>query len=269
VRSIPLSSLFSLCVALLLGTALPAHAGKVLDRVVKSDTLRVGMSGDQPPMNVLARGGATIGLEPDLAKVIALGMGVRLEIVSLPFGELESALRRGRVDMVMSGMSITPERARRMAFVGPYLLSGKSLLTRAGALADADGTGDLDDPRVRIAVLANSTSESFVKEYAPNAAVVPVATYDEGVRRIIAGEAAAMVADMPACSFAVLRNPDAGLIALTEPLKIEPIAIAVDARDAEFRNLLQNYLDSIEGSGVERALKDKWFRSGDWLRLLP
>lgn len=265
----PARSLLALFAASLLCFAQPGLAGKVLDRVVRTDTLRVGMSGDQPPMNVTARGGATIGLEPDLAKVIALGMDVKLEIVNLPFGELESALRKGTIDMIMSGMSITPERARSMAFVGPYLLSGKSLLTRAGALESADETGDIDNPAVRIAVLANSTSESFVKEYAPKAKIVAVATYDEAVKKVIAGEATAMVADMPACSFALLRNPDAGLIALTEPLKIEPIAIAVDASDAEFRNLVQNYLDAIEGSGLEEALNKKWFRESDWLRLLP
>jgi len=262
-------SLPALFAAALLVFAQPGLAGKVLDRVVRTDTLRIGMSGDQPPMNAIARSGATIGLEPDLAKVLAFGMGVKPEIVNIPFGELESALREGKIDMIMSGMSITPERARTMAFVGPYLLSGKSLVTRAGALENADETGDIDNAAVKIAVLANSTSESFVKEYAPKAKVVPVATYDEAVKKVISGEATAMVADMPACSFAVLRNPGAGLVALTEPLKIEPIAIAVDASDAEFRNLVQNYLDAIEGSGVAEELNKKWFEQSDWLGLLP
>jgi polar amino acid transport system substrate-binding protein len=196
-------------------------------------------------------------------------MGVDLQIVNLPFAELESALRKGRIDMIMSGMSITPERARTMTFVGPYMMSGKSLVTRAGLLEDADDTGDIDNPAVKIAVLGRSTSESFVREYAPKSQVVIVANYEEAVRKLIDGEVAAMVADMPACSFALLRHPDAGLIALEEPLRIEPIGIAVDARDAEFGNLLQNYVDTIEGSDLGASLAEKWFANDAWLSRLP
>lgn len=149
------------------------------------------------------------------------------------------------------------------------VVRGKSLLTRAGALADTGSTEDIDEPRVRNAVLANSTSGSFVKEFAPNAAVVAVATDEDGVRKILTGEAIAMVADLPACSSGVLRNPHAALLALTEPLRIEPIAIARDASDAEFRNLLQNCLEAIDGSGAGRAFKDRRLRAGDWLQLPP
>lgn len=249
--------------------AQPAFAGKVLDRVVRTDTLRVGMSGDQPPLNVIARDGATIGLEADLARLIAFGMGVELQIVNMPFAELEPALKKGKIDMIMSGMSITPERARSMAFIGPYMMSGKSLVTRAGLLEEADETGDIDSPAVSIAVLGRSTSESFVREYAPSAKVVAVANYEEGVRKLLDGEVAAMVADMPACAFALLRHPDAGLIALDEPLQIEPIGIAVDARDAEFRNLLQNYVDVVRDSELGAGLSGKWFDDDEWLSLLP
>ena len=82
-------------------------------------------------------------------------------------------------------------------------------------------------------------------------------------------EVAAMVADMPSCAFAQLRHPDAGLIALDEPLQIEPIGIAVDARDAEFRNLLQNYVDVVRDSELGAGLSERWFDDDEWLSLLP
>lgn len=262
-------SVVAFLAAMLLSFASLGWAGSVLDRVTKTNVIKVGMSGDQAPMNAKARDGSTIGLEVDFATALALAMGLDLEIVNIPFGDLEEALRKGKVDMVMSGMAITPERAKKMAFVGPYMLSGKSLVTKIGSLAAADETADIDSAEIKIAVLANSTSQSFVEKYAPKAKVVKVANYDEGVKMLIGDEVSAMVADMPACVLAVLRNPDAGLVTTTTPLKLEPIGIAVDARDEEFRNLVQNYVVGLERTGIVDALRKKWFESAEWVRLLP
>jgi len=254
-------------VLFLLATAV--NAGAVLDRNVESGTIRIGMSGDQPPMNARAINGQTIGLEVDYANLLARAIGVDLEIVNVPFGELESALRDGKIDVVMSGMSITPERARTMAFVGPYLMSGKSLVTRQSVLAAADDPEDISRKEVKIAVLANSTSQSFVERHASAATVVPVANYDEAIQMLIKDEVSAMVADMPACLLAVLRNPQAGLMTTTQPLKIEPIGLALDASDAQLHNLLENYVGALERSGVMGMLRKKWFENGDWIKLLP
>ena len=60
-------------------------AGEVLDRIAKTETLRVGMSGSQPPFNVHNRDGDLIGMEVDIANLLAGAMNVKLEIVEKPF----------------------------------------------------------------------------------------------------------------------------------------------------------------------------------------
>ena len=115
-----------------------------LARILSSGTLRVGMSGNQPPLNFKGKDGSMMGLEVDLAGTLAALMKVELEIVQKPFGELLGALQKGEMDLVMSGMTITAERNLKVAFVGPYYLSGKSILTRSTALAQADDAEDLD-----------------------------------------------------------------------------------------------------------------------------
>jgi len=90
------------------GFAISAHAADapVLKRVLESGQLRVGMTGNQPPMNVKTRTGAFIGLDVDLANLMANSMGVKLTMVPIPFPQLLGALQAGEVDMVMSNMSI-------------------------------------------------------------------------------------------------------------------------------------------------------------------
>ena len=251
-------------------TASPATAqAPVLNRVLKSRTLRVGMSADQPPLNAKSKTGQMIGLEVDLAKGLAYALGFELEIVQEPFGQLLGALKKGKVDMVMSGVDITAERSRDFLFVGPYMLSGKSLVTTSKALAGASTVDDINTKDVIFVALKNSTSEAFVKRHMPKAKLVRVDDYEAGVQMVMDGKASAMVADVPACALAVLRNPDAGLVTLEEPLSVEPMGIAVSAKDPRFYNLIDNYVDAVEATGILSALRQKWFEDPSWLEELP
>jgi polar amino acid transport system substrate-binding protein len=266
-------SLFTITImalgALTFSTPAGAQDGATLDRVVTSDTLRVGMSGNQPPFNMRGRSGQLMGLEVDLATILAAAMDVELEIVTRPFGELMGALAAGDVDMVVSGMAITPRRARSAAFVGPYMLSGKSILTNSTALAAADSADDINRRNLKLAALENSTSQEFIERYVPDAQLVSIQDYDAGVQMVLNDEVDALVADMPITLLSLLRYPDAGLATLDQPLTIEPIGIAVAASDHQFRSLVQNYIDTLEGTGILEALRAKWLEDGSWIAALP
>ncbi|MCH2110866.1 MAG: transporter substrate-binding domain-containing protein, partial [Polyangiaceae bacterium] len=67
--------------------------------IVQRGTLRVAMSGDQPPFNAVSRSGEYLGFEVDLASALARSIGVELEIVELPFAELLPAVEQHQVDM--------------------------------------------------------------------------------------------------------------------------------------------------------------------------
>jgi polar amino acid transport system substrate-binding protein len=246
-----------------------AQNAPVLSRILDSGTLRVGMSGTQPPFNVMSRTGNMIGLEVDLATVLALAMQVELEIVRKPFGDLLSALEAGQVDMVMSGLTINAERSRRVSFVGPYMLSGKSILTKSATLASADSTVDLNKPSVKLAALANSTSQRFIERHAPQAQLVTVAAYDEGVQMVLDDQVDALVADMPICLITMMRYPDRGLATLNEPLTLEPIGLAVSASDPQLLNLVENYIETLERTAVLEQLRQKWLEDGSWIAALP
>jgi ABC-type amino acid transport substrate-binding protein len=275
-KEIELSRLRNLVLGLALGTGLlaasttvEAQESPVLDRIVQSGTLRVGMSATQPPFNVRGRSGQMLGLEVDLANLIAGAMGVELEIVNRPFGELLGAMDEGAVDMVMSGMAITPRRAQTSAFVGPYMLSGKSILTKSTTLAAASNTEDLNTPEIRLAALSNSTSQEFAERYTPKAQLITVSDYDEAVKMLMAGAIDALVADMPICLLSLMRFPNEGLATLREPLTIEPIGIALPGNDPMLHNLMDNYLDAFEKTGILEQLRKKWLEDGAWIAALP
>jgi ABC-type amino acid transport substrate-binding protein len=227
------------------------------------------MSGNQPPMTMTNREGGLMGFDVDIAKALADAMKVKLEIVPMPFGELLSALEQNKVDMVLSGLSITPERTEKVSFVGPYMMSGKSILTKNSVLAKIEASADFNRKELKLLALSNSTSASFVRAVAPEAQLIEVASYDEGVAMIMDGKGDALVADMPVCVLSVLRYPEAGLATLERPLTVEPVGIAVGKNDPQFFNLVDNYLRAYEKTGILAKIREKWFEDSSWIVALP
>jgi polar amino acid transport system substrate-binding protein len=236
-----------------------------LARIRQQGAVRIGMTGDQPPLSMRSKKGAIIGFDADLARAIASGMSVKLEVVTKPFAELLPALEAGEIDLVISGMTITPERNMRAAFVGPYLMSGKSILTRSKTLTGVKDVDGLNNGKFTLAALAGSTSEIFVKELAPKAKLKTTASLEEATKLVRSGKADALVADFPYCVFAGARDKSGEMNALAEPLTFEPLGIAVPPGDALFLNLIENSLTTLEGTGALDAFKQRWLGDDDWL----
>jgi polar amino acid transport system substrate-binding protein len=240
-----------------------------LQSIIDSGELRVGLSGNQPPLNMKNKRGEIIGFEVDLVKALAHAMGLEARLIQRPFAELLPALENGEVDLVISGMTITPQRNARVAFVGPYFISGKSVLTKSQMIANVETTAELDDPSRRYAALAGSTSEEFVKDVLSKAQLVTTPDYDTAVQMVIDDQVDALVADYQICMLSVWRYPDAGLLALMTPFTVEPLGIALPADAPLLVNLVGNYLDALEYTALLTRFKARWLSNGTWVSELP
>jgi polar amino acid transport system substrate-binding protein len=218
--------------------ATAADAG--LATIVETGKLRVGTSGAQPPFTMVSKDGNLIGFEIDLARLLANAMDVELVLVQRPFPELLDALAAGEVDMVMSGMTMTPERNLKAAFVGPYMVSGKTILTTSATLARVAEAAELDESDIKLATLKSSTSQKFVERFIPKAQLTTT-----------------------------MRYPDKGLATTSEPLTIEPIGVALPPGDSLMLNMVENYLGALDALGVIEKLEERWFEDGGWLIQLP
>ena len=254
-----------LTLIIVLAVSLSGFAQNSLDKITKSGVIKIGMTGSQPPYSMESKDGSLMGYEVDLAKLLAETMNLELELVRLPFNELLPALKDGKIDAVMSGMSITMERNMQAAFVGPYVLSGKSILTKSENIAKAEEKEDLNQSDLKITSLKGSTSEKFVNVFLPEATSMPAANYDEAVKKLINDEANVMVADYAICALNIYLNPTAGLVTLSEPLTIEPIGMALPPDDPLFINFMENYVKGLVMSGILTELESFWFNNGSWL----
>jgi len=246
-----------------------ASAGPVLDRIQKKGELVVGMSGDQPPLNVTTRDGKIIGLEADISSRLASDMGVKLRLATMPFAELLPALSDGKIDLILSGMTMTTNRNRKTAFAGPYYVTGKAFLTKQKTIASLKNADGIDAPEYTVAVLKGSTSQQYVEKVLPKAKLVPTVNYDEALALVLQDKAHVMVADYHFCAVAAFRYREKGLTTVDAPFTFDPIGVAMQEGDPLLVNLVQNFIASLAGSGDLKKMTERWFKDGSWLKELP
>lgn len=243
-------------------------AGPVLDRIIAKGELVVGTSGAQPPMTVVSKQGTLMGLDIDLAKAMAAALGVKVTFKTLSFAELLPALKKGGVDVVISSMGITPARNREFAFIGPYFISGKGILTlsdRYAALQEAQG---LNSPDVSIAALKASTSYTYAQALMPKATLIAIDAYAQGIEMLLTKKIDVIVADYAFCSLTAYRYMDKGLLAGEAPLSFEPLGVAVP-EDTLLINWIHNFISNLKGSGQLKEMQEKWLTGGKWVDELP
>ena len=252
-----------------LGAGESAKVSPVLDRIMAKKELIVGTAASMPPLNITTKEGEIIGAEIDLARAFASAMEVKLTLSRMPFNELLPALEKGQVDMILSGMTMTPQRNLKVAFVGPYFASGKSILTKKKNVESVDEIAKMNQPDKVLVALKGSTSQLFVEKLIPKAKLVLADNYDQAVANVRNDQAVAMVADYPICMLSVYRYPDAGFITLGKPISYEPVGVALPANDPLLVNWVQNSLNFLDKSGELEALMSRWFKDTSWLSRLP
>ncbi len=244
------AALLSAC-ANMTGAASPA-----VDGILQKKTLVLGTSGSQPPFSMTTRDGQLIGLDIDIARAMADALDVTLQIETMPFAELLPALKAGRVDMVLSGLTITPQRNLDVAFVGPYFISGKSVLTKLDTVAGIEDASEINMPGMTVTALAGSTSQEFVAAVMPEATFVPAKDYDQAVDMVLKDEVKVMIADYPVCIISVFRYPGNDLISMIRPLSFEPLGVALPANDPLLVNWVENFLNICQGTGRLDEMKE-------------
>ena len=230
-----------------------------LQTIIKKGVLVLGTSGNMTPMTrSINEGKDAVGFDVDLAKTMADSMGVELEVKVIAFEKLIPALQNGEIDVIVSNMTITPSRNTQVSFVGPYLTSGKCLVTKDPTLASLKKE-ELNNANNKLVVLKGTTTEKFVKIAMPNVEAVAVSTQDEAVAMVRNSKVSGMLSEYPMCKAITTNNPDE-FISVFSNLTYEPIGIAVAQENTHLLNWTQNFLTRADNVGLLEVLAAKWFK---------
>ena len=82
------------------------------------------------PFEMTNKQGQYIGFDVDLAKMVAKEMGVKVEFVNTAWDGIIPALLTDKFDVIMGGMTVTPQRNLRVNFADPYIVVGQTIVLR-------------------------------------------------------------------------------------------------------------------------------------------
>jgi len=246
-----------------------ASKRSTLDRIIATRTLRIGMNPGYAPFEMVDSTGTVIGFDVDLARFLAglVGEDVKVAIVKSDWDPIIANLNADKFDMILSGMTRTPQRALRCAFTIPYFTTGQALLLNRGKHPEGKvaGVAELDRPGIVVATKLGTTGEIAARKTFHRAAIKTLDTETDAALEVEAGRADVMVYDQP--YIAIRAKQSAGRCwALLAPFTHEELAIAVRRDDLELRDWLNVALEEFRSSGTWDADYRKWFVEMPWLR---
>ncbi|MFQ5642553.1 MAG: ABC transporter substrate-binding protein, partial [Thiogranum sp.] len=147
--------------------ALTMQVSHSADNAVPS-TLRIGTSAGYPPLTFNADGKLQ-GLEIDLGAAVGQQLNTKTRFVELAADKLIPALNEGRIDVIMSGMSVTDTRSKQVLFTEPYMRIGQMALIRSADLVQWARPTALFIKGARVGVKAGTTGEAFARADLPDA----------------------------------------------------------------------------------------------------
>lgn len=256
-----------LCALLLAGPVAAAEDGSTLERIVKRGELRVGLEAGYMPFEMLDRKGNIIGFDIDLARLMARHMGVRLTVVNTQWDGIIPALLTDKFDLLMGGMTITPERNLKVNFCDPYIMIGQTVLMNPRHAPAITRYEQLNDPRYTVVAKLGTTGDIAARKYFPKAKLKQFESEADGAMEVRSGRADAFVYDLPFNAVYTAQHPGQ-VVHLKEPFTQEALGWAVRKGDPDMLNWMNNFLAQIKRDGVYDALYRKWFESTAWLQNL-
>ncbi len=204
------------------------------------------------------------GFDIDIAREMARELGVDFVPVNTRWTAIIPSLQLGRCDIVISGMSITEARRKKVDFSDPYMEVGQTVLLNASLAEEVTSYRDLDDPKYKVASKPGTTGEAAVRQFMPRAVYRPFDSELAAAAATAEGEVDAFVYDRPFNATYIAMHEAKGVVFLDEPFTEEAIAFAVRKDDPEFLAWLNAFLKDIQADGRYENMRRKWFDSTDW-----
>ncbi len=129
-----------------------------------SETLKVGTNIGYPPFEYFDVDGTTpIGVDIELAYAIGEELGMEVEIVNTAWDGIFAGLDKGDYDLILSAVTITPDRLLDYSFSTPYIQNYQSIVSLVGGEYQITDPSEFDG--LRVAYQEETTSDIYLTEY--------------------------------------------------------------------------------------------------------
>jgi len=242
-----------------IATISAATAG-MLEDVQKRGTLRVGMS-TFVPWAMRDKDGNLIGFEIDVATQVAEDMGVKVEFVPTAWSGIIPALIAKKFDIIIGGMSITPQRNLTVNFTTPYAHSGQQMAANMQLAGDFKTREDFNSSDVTIACRRGATPCKAAQKLFPKATVRRFDDDAQAFQEVVNGNAHGMISSAPKPRFWSDAHPTKVFLPFgDENLTKGDEAFALRKGDPDALNFFSNWIVVKTSNGWLQERHDYWFK---------
>jgi polar amino acid transport system substrate-binding protein len=220
--------------------------------------LIIGMELNYPPFEMTDTSGNPTGVGVDMAHALGAYLHRDIQIQNTPFEGLISALKTGRIDLIISSMTATDERRKSIDFSDPYLDTGLAILVKKDS--PIQGIADVDKPGVSVVVKTGTTSATYARDHLKNASVLTFPQDSTCALEVIQGKADAFLYDQMSIYQFAQKHPDTtrGLLA---PFQKESWAIGIRKGNTTLETQVNAFLKDFRARHGFDALADKYLKA--------
>ncbi|GBU47122.1 ABC transporter permease subunit [Staphylococcus aureus] len=230
---------FILVLGLLISSAMvyinpTAHAeqDQTWEKIKERGELRVGLSADYAPMEFEHTvNGKTeyAGVDIDLAKKIAKDNNLKLKIVNMSFDSLLGALKTGKIDIIISGMTSTPERKKQVDFSDSYMMTKNIMLVKKDKVNEYKDIKDFNNKKV--GAQKRTEQEKIAQTEIENASITSLSRLPDVILALKSGKVEGAVVEKPVAEAYLKQNPKLGIsnVKFNEEEKDTVIAVPKDS----------------------------------------
>lgn len=202
------------------------------EKIKERGELRVGLSADYAPMEFEHTvNGKTeyAGVDIDLAKKIAKDNNLKLKIVNMSFDSLLGALKTGKIDIIISGMTSTPERKKQVDFSDSYMMTKNIMLVKKDKVNDYKDIKDFNNKKV--GAQKGTEQEKIAQTEIENASITSLSRLPDVILALKSGKVEGVVVEKPVAEAYLKQNPKLGIsnVKFNEEEKDTVIAVPKDS----------------------------------------
>jgi len=218
--------------------------------------IRIGVAPGTPPY-IFKEGGKIVGIEADFARELANKIGRPMQFVEMPWERLIPALLDKKIDIIMSGMSVTKARRLSVSFTQPYITNGLMTLMRTSDSQTYTSPEKIYNTSRTIGVVKGTTADVFVQRKCPKATIGTYIRTEDALRALKRNGITLFIDDGPVIAWLFAQN-DSEFSALFVPLTEEYTAWAVRPGNEKLINKLNTILSEWEKDGTVHRILKKW-----------
>jgi len=243
-----------------------AQQDNLVETIKQRGKLMVGFS-SFVPWAMRDKQGQWVGFEVDVATKLAKDMGVQIELVPTAWDGIIPSLIAGKFDVIIGGMSVTPQRQQQIDFTEGYSNSGQGVAASKKIAANLKWPEGYNSANVTFTCRRGATPCKLIEERFPKATLRQFDDDAIAFQEVINGNAHATITSEPKPTFFVLKNPDTLFKPVQENITANTEGFGVRKGNpkalAEFNAWIAKNKDWL------RSRHNYWFRTQDWASQVP